>query len=329
MKIHNLVLSHYLRSSGWQAEHITYLKDLLWLHAVKYEELYGLSACTENVVYSHHMPEDIIRHSTPDNYWCYVYERSVKCYKRQTTNMKNVAKTFITRAVQLHFVTRYLSTHNSQSVESETSEPCPLKCSTIDTANALCTKLSKQDSPRLKEMGILIGSGKMMTLCPRQKRDIKHWVLEITHADIHEDSFPQIAQFFSKILILNEIDVPSIYRTGDTVIIKDAYADDSEWTLEIKCIILYGPIENKYFTFVDGEYYAPQVTRGVFSLESWTKQPKLCKRSYANLCVQKASLVEHKIMLYPDPHNRDRPSYFLAIDTEGYIQPSSVTIPPP
>ena len=329
VKIHNLVSSHYLRSSGWQPEHVTYLKDLLWLHAIKYEELYGLSACTENVEYSLHMPEDISRHSTPDNYWCYVYERLVKYYKRQTTNMRNVAKTFITRAAQLRFVTSYLSTHVSQTVQPEASEPYPLKCSTMDAANALHSKLSKEGSAGLKETGILIGSGKITTLYTHQIRDIKHWVLETTHAHLDDDSLPQIGQFFSKILIPNEIDVPSIYRIGDTVIIKDAYTDDSEWTLEIKSIILYGPIENKYFTFVDGEYYAPQVTRGVFSLESWTKQPKLCKRRYANLCVQKASLVERKVMLYPDPHNRERPSYFLAIDTESYIQPSPVTIPTP
>jgi len=38
-----------------------------------YEELYGLSACTENVEYSLHMPDDIVCHSTLDNYWCYLY----------------------------------------------------------------------------------------------------------------------------------------------------------------------------------------------------------------------------------------------------------------
>ena len=124
--------------------------------------------------------------------------------------MKNVAKTFITRAAQLRFVSSYLSTHISQTVQSEASEPCPLKCSTMDAANVLYSKLSKEGSPGLKETGILIGSGKTTTLCTRQISDIKHWVLETTRASIHDDSFPQIAQFFSKILIPNEINVPSI-----------------------------------------------------------------------------------------------------------------------
>ena len=126
----------------------------------------------------------------------------------------------------------------------------------------------------------------------------------------------------------NEIDEPTVYRNGDIVAIKDPYASDSEWIIEIKCIVLYGPIDRKYFTFVDGEYYVPQAARsGVLLVESWSQQPKLYKRSYANLCVQKAALIERKIMLYPDPHNRDKPSFFLAVDTEGFIQPITVTIP--
>ena len=71
-------------------------------------------------------------------------------------------------------------------------------------------------------MGTLIDSAKMITLSPWQTCDIKHWVLKIARANLH-DSFPQIAQFFQ----INEIDVPSVYQTGDTVLIKYAYADDS------------------------------------------------------------------------------------------------------
>ena len=71
----------------------------------------------------------------------------------------------------------------------------------IDTANALYSKLCTQGSSGLKETGILIDSGKLTILSPHQKCDIKHWILEITRADIHDDSFPQIAQLFSKILI--------------------------------------------------------------------------------------------------------------------------------
>ena len=93
-EIHNLVFSKRLRIEGWNEDHRIYFKQLLWSHAILYEELYGIKACTENVEYSLHMPEDVNRHSTLDNYWCYLYERQVKYYKQQTSNMKSLCKTF-------------------------------------------------------------------------------------------------------------------------------------------------------------------------------------------------------------------------------------------
>lgn len=74
-------LSTRLRIQGWSHDNRKMLKQLLWHHAVLYEELYGLPACSENLKYSLHMPEDIARHSTLDYYWCFLYERQVKYYK--------------------------------------------------------------------------------------------------------------------------------------------------------------------------------------------------------------------------------------------------------
>eukprot|EP00731_Ephydatia_muelleri_P006898 Em0003g1146a len=74
-EMHHLVFSERMRIEGWQPEHLDYFKKLLWKHAIMFEELYGLSSCTENLEYSLHMPEDIVRFSTLDNYWCYVFER--------------------------------------------------------------------------------------------------------------------------------------------------------------------------------------------------------------------------------------------------------------
>ena len=92
--IHTLVYSRRLRIQGWTKDDCSLFKKLLWCHAIQYEELYGLKACCENVEYSIHMPEDIQRHSLQDNYWCYLYERLVKYYKQQTSNMPFLCKTF-------------------------------------------------------------------------------------------------------------------------------------------------------------------------------------------------------------------------------------------
>ena len=84
-EIYQLIFCGPMPILGWNTDHCTYLEHLLWKHAIMYEELY---ACTENVEYSLHMPEDVQWHSTPNNYWCFMYERLVCYYKRQTINMK-------------------------------------------------------------------------------------------------------------------------------------------------------------------------------------------------------------------------------------------------
>ena len=85
------------------------LKSLLWRHAIHFEETYGLQACTDNLEYSLHVVEDISRHSCPDNYWCYVFERLVSFHKDQSTNQKQICKTLSDRIHQLRFVNDYLS----------------------------------------------------------------------------------------------------------------------------------------------------------------------------------------------------------------------------
>ena len=41
-----------------------------------------------------HIHEDIINFSSPDNYWCAVYERAVKQYVKKSHNCKGIEATF-------------------------------------------------------------------------------------------------------------------------------------------------------------------------------------------------------------------------------------------
>ena len=92
------------------------------MHAITFEERYGLSARTENFEYFLHMTEDVNQHSLLDNYWCYLYERQVKYYKQQSSNMKSLCKTFADRAKQLHFTDTFLSTNSDAN---EVPDPNP------------------------------------------------------------------------------------------------------------------------------------------------------------------------------------------------------------
>jgi hypothetical protein len=65
-----MLYSTQLQATGWENHHIERLEKLLWSHAIRAEEFYGLNICTENLEYSVHVAEDIKRHSSMDNYSC-------------------------------------------------------------------------------------------------------------------------------------------------------------------------------------------------------------------------------------------------------------------
>ena len=175
--------------------------------------------------------------------------------------------------------------------------------------------------------GIVIGSGRLVTLSDRQLRDVLHWIKE-AYPDVTAEECTNIAKRFSRILINNDIEMGTVYRISDTIAIRDALSPHTEWVMELKDMFVYGSVRNSYFTFVDGEFYAPQTIRGRIALQHDTKQPKLIKWTYVNLCVQKSNLINRKIMLYPDPHNRSNPAFYLSIDIDNYIEPKSIVIPP-
>ena len=185
-QIYRLVFSKELRIQGWDQEHEVMLKSLLWKHHIDYEHLYGLKACTENIEYSLHIPEDIERHSIPDNYWCYMYERQVKFYKQQTTNMKSMCKTFSDRAAQLHSVKLYLETNCSEQESSKfdmtalSQKLVLLQSKSHKEAIQMKEYISQQDLfsdvVACYESGIMLGAPQFVVLSRRQLQDIRHWI---------------------------------------------------------------------------------------------------------------------------------------------------------
>jgi hypothetical protein len=87
-----MLYSKELQTTGWSEENISRLNNLLWKHATKAEEYYGLGFCTENLEYSVHAASDIRRHSSLDNYSCELYERAIRIHKQQKHNSKGLEK---------------------------------------------------------------------------------------------------------------------------------------------------------------------------------------------------------------------------------------------
>jgi len=55
-----ILYSKEMRNRGWSVINIGRLYRLLWSHAIRAEECYGLGYCTENLEYSVHAAAEIL-----------------------------------------------------------------------------------------------------------------------------------------------------------------------------------------------------------------------------------------------------------------------------
>ena len=69
-------------------------RKLAWRLNILIEEIQGLQMCTISVHNLTHIHEGIINFSSPDNYWCAVYEWTVKQYVKTSHNCKGIEATF-------------------------------------------------------------------------------------------------------------------------------------------------------------------------------------------------------------------------------------------
>lgn len=336
-RIHGLIFSKRLRVTGWTQEHIELLRSLMWKHAIMLESLYGITACTENVECSLHMAEDVQRHSTLDNYWCFVYERLVKYYKNQTSNMKQLCKTFATRASQLRFVNVYLETSRLDRQEQQTlpASVAILEAKTEEQAirlkEDLSIKYSAMSNQQKKQYdsGILLGCSKHFMLSSRQKSDVLYWIRRETVAPLDTQELGNMAYSYSRVLKANDIDQATVYREGEHVIIQDSEVENREWVIRVTKIFVYGPVSGIYYPFIDGDYYVAKSCRGEVQYDPWTRQPLMIPRAFSKLCVQPLRTISRKVIMYPMPQHSTSPSYYLTVDLDDIPKLESCFIPYP
>ena len=80
--------------NGMHQTDIMLLEKLILRHNVLTEEAEGMKSCVVTLHNLLHLPDDILRFSTADNYWCYTFERAAKSYVERSSNSKNLEYTF-------------------------------------------------------------------------------------------------------------------------------------------------------------------------------------------------------------------------------------------
>lgn len=73
---------------GITAEMLKLLQRLILRHNILTEEVEGEKMSVISLHNLVHLPDDIKRFSSPDNFWCYTFKRAVHTYVEQSSNKK-------------------------------------------------------------------------------------------------------------------------------------------------------------------------------------------------------------------------------------------------
>ena len=341
--ITGMLYSKFLRNNGWSENHVKMLNNLLWTHAIKAEEFYGFSICTENLEYSVHIGTDIIRHSAPDNYSCDMYERVIRKLKEQKHNAKGLEKTYCERENLRLFLTDYQRMHGTLyhtvvekypyrfDINQDLDRPFYLNERSFEAAKKLLNDLKSKvgENNLLQEIirtGVLLGSLKRKCLQDCQHYDIMKKLSPLSQYPVR---VPKIARCCEALVKYDSNGNILKFSKGDICTIAGGPNLDEIWHLKIKVFILIGPFVGKYFVFVDGDYYIPAidpVTRSVL-YHSWTNSVQLVPRNYTRGRLQLSSQLQRQEILYPEPLREQNPSFYLAIDFDNKPDHSEIIVP--
>ena len=97
-RMEEFLLNH--ARNGWTEAEAHAFHKMALRYAVHVEEDWGPQNCLITLHNLQHFKEDIERFSGLDNYSCWVKERAVKRYIRQSNNHKNIEVTFATTEVR-------------------------------------------------------------------------------------------------------------------------------------------------------------------------------------------------------------------------------------
>lgn len=331
-----MLYSTQLQVSGWRNEHIHRLEKLLWAHAIRAEEFYGLAICTENLEYSTHAPQDIYRHSSMDNYSCELYERAIMGHKAQKHNAKGLEKTFATRENIRNFLEDYqekngpLSEYGAGKTKhsydlDHLASPILLHETSLSAAKALLQDMENIPNPAVQHAisyGVAIGKMEKKLFPAIVIADINRF---FSRNGMAVQNIPNILSSLKSVAIRDDVGDVEKFRIGTTCKISSSTGD--EYIMEISHIFQVGPIDDKHFTFVNGKYYIPCLHNGGVICHPWTQTRQLIPREYIRDSIQATCRVKRKVIMYPDPSNLDDPQFYICIDFKNPELVKDVAVP--
>lgn len=114
-------LVYNIGRNGFTVNDREVLSKLIARHNILTEETEGMKSCVVTLHNLNHLSEDIERFASPDNFWCYTFERAVKGYTQRPSNAKNLEHTFARAECRKEFL-RFRSMAKNSTEETVSSE---------------------------------------------------------------------------------------------------------------------------------------------------------------------------------------------------------------
>ena len=122
-----------------------------------------------------------------------------------------------------------------------------------------------------------------------------------------------------KLLAIQDI-VGDIQKISRGTVCKVGSADE-DWIVEV------GPVNEKYYIYINGTYYIPTLNNGNIIYHAWAKTAQLIPRNYVRDSIQPTCNIKRKVMMYPDPSNLDDPAFYLCLDFKNPELVEKINVP--
>ena len=297
---------YYSGRNGWKEEDVELFDNMAKRHIILTEENLGLDQCVVTAHNLEHAAEDILRFSSPDNYWCEAYERAVSKYIATSSNKKNIELTFAKAEARREILKCLKSKVKKQKERrSGSSNTGKLCASSVSEAMKLYSELPSESRPANE--GILVG-----------KQENNHYRLSGHEMHLLQQQYPIAEKIDTDCCIFSRLWKPCsnkdgiLYRGGETVVIQDDNEVDQEIVVRVDtflCVV----VDNSFHSLLRGSLFP--------KMKDADGSPKIYPYNFGKLVVPSVQQrlvptekITRKVILYPDPENLDNPNHFIVID---------------
>lgn len=308
--------------NGWTIDSTAIFHKAVLRYNILIEECQGLRYCH---VVNHnltHISEDVLNFGSPDNFWCYSYERAVSRYVAISSNHKNIEITFA-RAELRREILKVRASLKGQEVSCEEVNTNPVKAhyrSLAELENAI-EHSSYEKIHQSFPSGILLGALKPVHLSNEVHRNAI--TMHLTqHDSTVSDDISDVAHECRSIYIATTTG-RMVYRVGENIAVSSEHEHDD--IIHITQFLRV-TVNSNHHIFVIGDCFQPVVHGVERVVDQWSKGTLLLPSGAERILP--SSSIQRKVMLFPHPENLADPRKYILVDFQRPHFPlASVVVP--